>query len=802
MKSKDKNIKKATSESGKSGKAFTGLKNLHSAKEKLNKTIFDISPSGMLLEDTKGNILDVNSALQNIFGYSREEFLKMNVRQLVPEKNVGMVDSDISELLKGNKLDHEVINVKKDGSIVHLALRETKFMLPDETEGILVIANDVTKRKEAEFLLQENELRLRTLINATPDIITFKDGDGRYLETNEANLKLFDLEGFDYRGKTDSELAEYSPFYKEALLYCEKTDKLVWEKNTVSRVEEIIPNPDGSVKIFDVIKIPLFYPDGDKKGLIIVGRDVSDAKYSKEALEESEKKYRNLVEDISEVIFSLDAQGYFTYVSPSIKKLAGYSIEELIGRHYSEYIHPDDLIRVSKDFDRLFSGIQEPSEYKIIVKGGGYLHVRSSSKVKFENGKPVSSKGILIDITDSKKNNYELKKAKEEAESALKVKSEFLARMSHEIRTPLNGVIGMTGLMLQSPLTIEQKDYLETIKNSGESLLLIINDILDFSRIEAGKMYVVKKSVDINNCIENIFELFSSKFTEKNLRFSYFKDNSIPQYLICDSEKIKQIISNLLSNALKFTQQGSVELSVSKVNIENNKLTLMFAVEDTGIGIDEKSVKLLFQPFSQLDSSNTRRYGGTGLGLTICKHLVELMEGKIWVESVPGKGSKFSFKINVEIDDKELINEKNNHPKDSVNNAALANIMPLRILLVEDNLINQKVTLKILRKFGYTADIAVNGIEAIEAVKNQDYDIIFMDIQMPEMDGYEATKNILGMYPHENQPIIIAITAAVMQGDRENCFAAGMVDYLPKPVLPDDIFGVLKKWGEKKIKID
>jgi CheY-like chemotaxis protein/nitrogen-specific signal transduction histidine kinase len=422
--------------------------------------------------------------------------------------------------------------------------------------------------------------------------------------------------------------------------------------------------------------------------------------------------------------------------------------------------------------------------------------------VKFENGKPVSSKGILIDITDSKKNNYELKKAKEEAESALKVKSEFLARMSHEIRTPLNGVIGMTGLMLQSPLTIEQKDYLETIKNSGESLLLIINDILDFSRIEAGKMYVVKKSVDINNCIENIFELFSSKFTEKNLRFSYFKDNSIPQYLICDSEKIKQIISNLLSNALKFTQQGSVELSVSKVNIENNKLTLMFAVEDTGIGIDEKSVKLLFQPFSQLDSSNTRRYGGTGLGLTICKHLVELMEGKIWVESVPGKGSKFSFKINVEIDDKELINEKNNHPKDSVNNAALANIMPLRILLVEDNLINQKVTLKILRKFGYTADIAVNGIEAIEAVKNQDYDIIFMDIQMPEMDGYEATKNILGMYPHENQPIIIAITAAVMQGDRENCFAAGMVDYLPKPVLPDDIFGVLKKWGEKKIKID
>jgi CheY-like chemotaxis protein len=296
--------------------------------------------------------------------------------------------------------------------------------------------------------------------------------------------------------------------------------------------------------------------------------------------------------------------------------------------------------------------------------------------------------------------------------------------------------------------------------------------------------------------------LFSSKFTEKNLRFSYFKDNSIPQYLICDSEKIKQIISNLLSNALKFTQQGSVELSVSKVNTENNKLTLMFAVEDTGIGIDEKSVKLLFQPFSQLDSSNTRRYGGTGLGLTICKHLVELMEGKIWVESVPGKGSKFSFKINVEIDDKELINEKNNHPKDSVNNAALANIMPLRILLVEDNLINQKVTLKILRKFGYTADIAVNGIEAIEAVKNQDYDIIFMDIQMPEMDGYEATKNILGMYPHENQPIIIAITAAVMQGDRENCFAAGMVDYLPKPVLPDDIFGVLKKWGEKKIKID
>jgi len=802
MKSKDKNINNSASKPGKSEKKDSRLINLHFAKEKLNKTIFDISPSGMLLEDTKGNILDVNSALQNIFGYSREEFLKMNVRQLVPEQNVSMVDSDISELLIGKKLDHEVVNVKKDGSLVHLALREAKFILPDETEGILVIANDVTKRKEAEFLLQENELRLRTLINSTPDIITFKDSDGRYLETNKANLKLFDLEGVDYRGKTDSELAENSPFYKEALLYCEKTDKLVWENNSVSRVEEIIPAPDGSIKFFDVIKIPLFYQDGDKKGLIIVGRDVTDAKYSKEALEESEKKYRNLVEDISEVIFSLDAQGYFTYISPSIKKLAGYSIEELIGKHFSEYIHPDDINFVMQSFDRLLSGIQEPSEYKIIVKGGGYLHVRSSSKVKFEKGKPVSTKGILIDITDTKRSHFELKKAKEEAESALKVKSEFLARMSHEIRTPLNGVIGMTGLLLQSPLTIEQNDYLETIKNSGESLLLIINDILDFSRIEAGNMYVDKKSVDIINCIENIFELFASKFTEKNIRFSYFKDNSIPRYLICDADKIKQIISNLLNNALKFTQQGSVELSVSKINIENNQVTLMFTIEDTGIGIDAKSLKLLFQPFSQLDSSNTRRYGGTGLGLTICKHLVELMDGKIWVDSIPGKGSKFSFKINLEIDDKELINENNIHPRDSVNNSALSNILPLRILLVEDNLINQKVTLKILRKFGYTADIALNGIEAIEVVKKQDYDIIFMDIQMPEMDGYEATKNILGMYPRENQPFIIAITAAVMQGDRENCFAAGMVDYLPKPVLPDDVLGVLKKWGEKKIKFD
>jgi PAS domain S-box-containing protein len=775
--------------------------NLRKAKTNLNSTIFDISPSGMLLEDLKGNILDVNPALQKIFGYSHEEFIKMNVRQLVPKENTNGVENNISQLLDGKKLDHEVVNVRKDGSIIYLELRETKLILPDGKECILVISNDVTKRKEAESLLLESEFRLRTLINSTPDPICFKDGEGRYLIANDANLRLFNLEGADYKGKKDSELIPLRPEYKDAFLFCEKNDEIAWEKNSVVRTEEVMPFPKGHSKHFDVIKIPLFYPDGKRKGLIIFGRDITEQKIAKKELEESEKKYRTLVEDIYEVIFSLDTYGFISYVSPSIQKLIGFSVEDIIGKHFAKYIHPDDLEDVTASFHRLLSGILEPSEYRIITKTGEYKYVRSSSKVKFEKGKPVSTRGILIDITDIKKTQQELLSAKEEAESALKVKSEFLARMSHEIRTPMNGVIGMTGLILQTPLTIEQKEYAETIISSGEILLAIINDILEFSRIESGKLEIEKYSFNLRKCVETTLEFFHSQILDKGLSYKISIEESLPEYVLGDSTRIKQVLMNLISNAYKFTNRGLITISVNKNRKENEKLELLFSVEDTGIGIDKNSIKNLFQPFTQLDSFSSRRYGGTGLGLTICKHLVELMNGKISVTSAPGIGSKFYFTVLVETDDKMQLADKASKNYTNIN-SDLAKKLPLRILLVEDNIINQKVVLKILKKFGYTADIALNGIEAIESVQKQPYDIIFMDIQMPEMDGYEATKVLLKMFPAENRPHIIAITAAVMKGDKEKCLDAGMVDYLPKPVLPEDILLVLLKWGGLKSKIE
>ncbi len=491
---------------------------------------------------------------------------------------------------------------------------------------------------------------------------------------------------------------------------------------------------------------------------------------------------REVIRSLNEALALCDRKGNIVVANPALCRLTGYRAEELEGRDLG--LLWDRRIRWPSGFDlRWRQGHETITEGALLARTAASIPVLLSIvPVRGQNGRILGLVCTARDITARKRAELDLVEAMKASQAAAQAKSDFLATMSHEIRTPMNGVIGMTDVLLDTDLDNEQRDYVDTIRLSGQSLLSIINDILDFSKLEAERLELDSRAFEPRQLVAEVEEMMSLRAREKRLQLRCRVDDSVPELVHADPERLRQVLVNLLSNALKFTERGLVELTCQARPCSDQRHWLVFHVRDTGIGIAPSRMDRLFDSFTQADSSITRRYGGTGLGLAISQRLTQRMGGRIWAESEPGVGSTFHAEVRVGQAERAALEPVRTQ-------AALFPMPPTRrVLLAEDNPVNQKVATLFLERLGYDYEVVGNGVEALEALSEKHFDIVLMDVQMPAMDGLEATRRLRTWNQHV---FVIAMTANAMRGDRDECLASGMDDYLSKPVTLERLEEVL-----------
>jgi signal transduction histidine kinase len=550
--------------------------------------------------------------------------------------------------------------------------------------------------------------------------------------------------------------------------------------------EAYMPDLKGSEAFLQGSATALYDSEGSVTGAIESIRNITERMKAQMELKNSEAKNRSLLDAIPDMIFLVSEDGTFLDCNAPETSPLYLPPQSFLGRKMQEVL-PECVAEQAFHHIHLAkkTGKMQIFEFELSVND------RANSYEARINPSGENAFLVLVrDITESKRSQDAIFRAKEDAEAAARAKSEFLANMSHEIRTPLNAIIGMTEILLDTPLQPDQRDCLETVRSSGDVLISVINNILDFSKIEEGKREMEKQPFELRKCIEEAIDLLTPIAAEKYLTLYYHIDECIPRNLQGDATSISQILINLLGNAVKFTDSGEVSINVSGRHLESGRIELYFSVKDTGIGIPKDRMSRLFQSFSQVDMSTTRKYGGTGLGLAISKKLVQLMDGSIWVQSEVGKGSTFSFTIQADAATPEQCLEMKETPQEPNLHTDIRN--QLKLLIAEDNLVNQKVALLMLKKLGIRADVAANGMEVLAALERQNYDVILMDVQMPEMDGFEAARVIRERWKN-GAPHIIAITAHALEGDRKRCIEAGMDDYISKPVRLEELASALGK---------
>jgi PAS domain S-box-containing protein len=627
----------------------------------------------------------------------------------------------------------------------------------------------------------------RDLIDSLDHLIFTTSLDGEILTVNQRITRVF---GFSYSELVGHHLDEFfdeprMAHLKESIGWFE--ERRQWTGTVRARMKKT-----GAVLYFDCV-LQAIIKDGKVVGASGLARDVT-------AQRESETRFTELFETLQEGVYFCDPGGKLLDVNPAMVRMLGYAHrDELMGSNIGKlyFERPENPFP-----ERLRTHNSAPLMREITLRrkdGTPIICIDNSNAICDEFGRMVRHQGTLVDITVRKQAEKELQKAKESAEAANMAKSVFLAHMSHEIRTPLNAVIGMTELALDTELTAEQKEYLTMVRDSGKSLLTLINDVLDFSKIEAGKLDLDLTDFSLRYGINEMVKVLDVRAKQKGLELSIDISPEVPDGLLGDPSRLRQILSNLVDNAIKFTERGGVVLKIEKDSQSEQEVCLHFSVSDTGIGIPHEKQQLIFEAFAQADNSTTRKYGGTGLGLSISSRLVQLMSGKIWVESEANHGSTFHFTARFGLQ-KQLANRVSLRG-DGSHSPALVAGRPLRegrqelqILLVEDNTINQILAQRLVRKKGHSIVVANNGREALAVLETGRFDLILMDIQMPEMSGLEVTAAIRLKESTTGGHIpIIATTASVMREDRERCFEAGMDAYISKPIEREVLFETIDR---------
>jgi PAS domain S-box-containing protein len=783
-------------------------------------------------------------------------------------------------------------------------------------------------QRPTEQMLPEDANLLDALIQTSPAAIVVADLNHKITLTNPAFSRIFGYMPEECVGKTVNDLIV--PPGAEAGF--QENAQLVLGGGVVAGTMRR-KRKDGTLVSVESYAVPIS-SNGQRQGIVAVYQDVTQRVMAESALRQSEEIFRMLSATAPVGIFRTDENGTPVYVNERLTEITGISAEQSCSNRWIDSIHPEDQERALLLWNiAVRRGEELIDEHRIVRSNGRVVWVAVRARwARGPDGKLQSFVGVVEDITAIREAHEKMRKAKEAAEAASRAKGEFLANMSHEIRTPLNGIVGMTDLALDTELTLEQREFLEIVKLSADSLLAVINDILDFSKIEAGKLDLEVLDFDLRDCLESTMKMLALRADEKRIELLCDVAAEVPEIVRGDSSRVRQVVVNLVGNAIKFTAQGEVELRVQSEAEEDGDCVLHFIVSDTGIGIPADKQKLIFESFSQADTSTTRKYGGTGLGLTISTRLVGMMRGKIWVESEPGRGTRFHFTARLGVGSTKAIQPvsiaspealrgvsvlvvDDNHTNRRILQGMLTRwemkatlveggeealtelsraqgagepygliltdlLMPkmdgfglieqirqrpelstatimmltsagqlgdaahcqelgvaaylmkpirqyelreaiarvigsreqravplvtrfsltpasappvcLRVLLAEDNLVNQKVVTRLLEKRGHRVMVAGNGREALDALGRENFDLVLMDVQMPEMDGFETTAVIREKEKSSgvHQPVV-ALTANAMKGDRAQCLSAGMDAYLTKPIRSDELDALL-----------